>query len=228
MGFLSDTTFSVDAFADYFQGGAKAFLFMWEPDMPTDIVSSAEQKKRRYLVRSSTLPQSSVEELVVEYQGLNYKFGGKRSFEDWNITFNVDINAKIRYEFEQWMQKIHEVNDKTDFDNDSVINRHLYPGKDPGASSGKEGYFSTQTFKMLRGDGSDLIVIKLYNAWPKVIGPVTLDYSTQDFAQFEVTFSYMYHEFDKLKPIKITELDWGSVFDEGASYFKKLTGKIGI
>ena len=223
MGFLSDTTFSVDSFSDNFQGGAKAFLFLWEPSMPTDVVPREEQEKRKYLVRSTTLPQSSVEEIIVEYQHLNYKFGGKRSFEDWNISLNVDINAKVRYEFEQWMQKIHEVRAVTNFaDSEDAIAKHLYPG----TSGTQDSYLTTQTFKMLRGDGSDLIVIKLYNAWPKTIGPVSLDYSTQDFANFEVTFSYMYHEFKELVILSPSPFDWRKYLEEGLEYFNKLIGKI--
>ena len=181
MSLFGQQEFSIDNFMSEFEGGAKSFLFVWEPEIKkADGSSIDEQKKRkrRYLVKSSSFPASNVEEIAFEMQGINFKMGGKRTYEDWNLQFNVDKNGYVRKEFEEWMQGIHKITDKE--------NEHFY----------LDNYSSTQTFKMLKGDGSfssPLLEIKLYNAWPKSIGPIALDYSSTDFAQFDVTFSYQYH-----------------------------------
>lgn len=181
MSLFGQQEFSIDNFITEFQGGAKSFLFVWEPQILNadgNSIDEQSKRKRRYLVRSSSFPASNVEEIIVEMQGLDFKMGGKRTYEDWNLQFNVDVDGKIRKEFEEWMQGIHKVTDKE--------NKHFY----------LDHYSSTQTFKMLKSDGSfsdPLLEIKLYNAWPKSIGPIALDYSSIDFAQFDVTFSYQYH-----------------------------------
>jgi hypothetical protein len=181
MSIFGQPEFSIDNFINEFKGGAKSFLFVWEPQIKKADSSDLEPdstKKRRYLVKSSSFPASNVEEIMVELQGVNFKMGGKRSYEDWNVVLNVDVDGKIRYEFEQWMQAIHNVTDKE--------NKHFY----------LEHYSTTQTFHMLKGDGNfgdPLLEIKLYNAWPKSISAIALDYSSTDFAQFDVTFSYQYH-----------------------------------
>jgi len=169
-------SFSVDKFSTYFEGGARAYLFKWKPGSPTSgIVNISDDYI--YLVKASSIPQSSVEEIVTEYQHLNFKMGGKRVFDDWTLSFLVDIKSKIRGDFEKWMNGITQVG------KDNIFIQHYL-----------SEYTSTQDFYMLDGDGLDILHVTLFDAWPKTIGPVTMDYSSQDFAQFDVTFSYLYHE----------------------------------
>ena len=181
MGLFDQKEFSIDNFINEFAGGAKSFLFVWEPEIRKadgSLLAPMTAQKRRYLVKSSSFPASSVEEINVELQGVNFKMGGKRSYEDWNIQLNVDVDGKIRYELEEWMNAIHKVSD--------TENKHFYLDR----------YTSTQRFKILKGDGNfgdPLLEIILYNAWPKSIGSIALDYSSTDFAQFDLTFAYQYH-----------------------------------
>jgi hypothetical protein len=202
MSIFGQNEFSIDNFINEFKGGAKSFLFVWEPEILKSSGSTLDpqlEKKRRYLVKSTNFPASNVEEINVELQGVNFKMGGKRTYEDWNVVLNVDVDGKIRYELEDWMQGIHKVTDKE--------NLHFY----------LEHYATTQTFKMLKGDGNfgdPLLEIKLYNAWPKSIGSIALDYSSTDFAQFDVTFAYQYHTISEPKVSPAIKLDLSTFINE--------------
>jgi hypothetical protein len=173
MGFFGfgDESFSIDDFSKYFQGGAKPYMFLWTPN------TTFLKNDYRYLVKATSVPSTTIEEIVVEYQQINFKYGGKKTFEDWTVTMVVDSNAEIRVKLEEWSNKIHNISSSDGF-------RHGY----------FNDYKADEEFRMLGNDWEDLLVVKLYDAWPKSIGQITLDYSVQDFAQFDVTFSYMYHE----------------------------------
>jgi len=185
-GISSDSLggFDLDSFAMNFGGGAKAFLFEWTPTL----IHPYMKRNDRFLVRSTTVPETIIEEITVEYQQLNYKIGGKKSFSDWIISFNLDNKAELRTRFENWSNNIHKV--------DSEGFQHLLPvfGESGGPKTFHNSYMTNETFTMLDNNMDPILQITLYGAWPKSIGPITLDYATQDFAQFDVTFSYLYHE----------------------------------
>jgi len=160
---------NIDEFSSYFKGGAKSYLFEWTPN------TKFLRNDFKFLVRASSVPSTSIEEIVVEYQQINFKMGGKKNFEDWTISLNIDPKSDVRKKFEDWSNKIHEVGD----------NKYVHHySKD---------YVSIEEFYMLDGNGNKLLTVKLFDAWPKTIGSITMDYSSQDFAQFDVTFSYLYH-----------------------------------
>jgi hypothetical protein len=173
-GLFSDDKFSIDNFSAYFEGGARSYLFMWEPGSPL-ISPTLLNNDFRYLVRASKVPATTIEEINIEQQGINFKMAGKKSFDSWTVSFNVDKNAYLRIKFEEWSNFIQEVN------TEGISNKYW------------DDYTSTQEFKMLDGGGDPILNIKLYGAWPKTIGEITMDYSNQDFAQFDVEFSYLYH-----------------------------------
>lgn len=171
--------FSIDDFKGYFEGGARAYLF--KCDLPADMGFIDNDTM---LVKATSLPETTVEEHVVEYQQINFKMAGKKTFNDWTVSFVMDKSGSIRLKFEKWMNKIHNINS-----NNGPFQQNYY-----------KDYIAQIDFRMLDYGGAfgiktdtKLIKITLINAWPKSIGPVTLDYSSQDFAQFDVTFSYLYH-----------------------------------
>lgn len=132
------------------------------------------QKKWPYLVRSTNLPSSDVEEIVTSWVGQTYKMGARRIVEDWTVTFVVDNDGAILKRFWDWQNIIHNPE------------ANIY-GK-------PVSYMADQEIHLLGYDtGETICVYKLYGAWPKNIGQVQLDYSTNDIAQFDVTFSYQYH-----------------------------------
>jgi len=168
--------FDIDSYRASFQGGARQYLFYVKPNFPAG-VAGADTERATYLVRSSTLPETTTEEIMLNWQGFDYKVAGKYTYADWTITFNVDINSDINTMFMNWMNLIH----------DPTTNLYNVPST----------YLADQQIELLNLDSKPIMKYKLVGAWVKMMGPITLDYASNDIAQFDVTFSYMYHVTDK-------------------------------
>jgi hypothetical protein len=213
MGIVSDQVeFSIDNFVNEFGGGSCSCFFIWDQPTfgPNDTAGISEKKKRMYLVKSSGFPATTIEEHNIEYQGLNFKMGGKKTFEDWNVTLLLDGDGKIRYDMEKWTNDIHGITEK------GMVENFYF-----------DNYKSDQTFKILRGNGkfSDpLMEVKLYGAWPKSISSIALEHGSSEFAQFEVTFAYQYHVIKKPTPSISDTFSLESFMDSISSKIKGLIG----
>jgi len=111
---------------------------------------------------------------LVNWQGYDYKMAGKYTYATFGITFNVDINSKIRLAYESWMKMI----------NDPLTNERTLPSE----------YMVDQVVYLLDYKGIPSMTYKLYGAWPSNLAEVSLDYATADVAQFEVVLTYQFHE----------------------------------
>jgi hypothetical protein len=165
--------FNLDDFKSNFETGARAYLFYVRPVFPNALGFTAQAT---YLVKSATLPASTLEEIPVNWQGADYKIAGKRTFAPWAITFIVDKQALIQKYFLDWMNNIL----------DPTTNIHGMPGQ----------YFQTQEVWLLGNSGQPILKYQLKYAWPQEVGAVSLDYATNDLATFDVNFSYQYHVTD--------------------------------
>lgn len=170
--------FDIDSYRASFQGGARQYLFYYKPTFPGGI-AGADTEKATYLVRATSLPETSTDEIVLNWQGFDYKIAGKYTYSDWTVTFNVDMDAKIQQMMMNWASMIH----------DPTTNIYSAPAT----------YFADQQIELLGYDGNPIMKYKLYGAWPKSIGTATLDYSANDVVQFDVTFTYIYHVSDNAK-----------------------------
>jgi hypothetical protein len=120
---------------------------------------------------------SSFEEILTGWQGFDYKTAGKRIYNPFVVTFNTDLEAKIRKAFLAWQNLI--LNPET--------NHHALP----------EAYMKEQSINLLGLDFETILRYKLQFAWPMEVGDLALDYmNTTDFAQFDVTFNYTYLLYD--------------------------------
>ena len=169
---MATTGFNLESFKGGFKGGARAYLFMYEPNLVEGAYADG-----KFLVKSTSLPETSIEEITVNWQGADFKMSGKQTFADWTISFNSDKAYALRKEFEKWMELIQNTGD-------SDI-----------SYGSPEDYFANQTLMLLDYEGNQIDTLTLYDAWPKSVGAVTLDYSSQDISQFDVTFTYQYHKF---------------------------------
>lgn len=169
--------FNIESFRSNFRDGARGYLFYVKPQFPADIGSDAN--RAIYLVRSTSLPTTTLEEVVVPWQGYDYKLAGKYTFDDWTIMFNCDADADIYTWYMDWMRKVH----------DPVSNKHGHPNE----------YMEDQLVQLLNRDGQPVLQYKIVNAWPGSIGAMELAYDNAEVAQFEVTFKYMYHVIDRIR-----------------------------
>ena len=168
--------FDIDSYRASFQGGARQYLFYVKPVFPAGI-PGADTELATYLVRTSSLPETMTEEITTQWQGFDYKQPGKFTFSDWNITFNVDLKANIQTMFMNWIVATH----------DPTTNMYQLPSN----------LMSDQQLELLGIDSKPILKYKLIAAWPKAMTAVTLDYGSNDVAQFDVTFAYIYHVTDK-------------------------------
>jgi len=167
--------FDIESFRAKFQAGARAYMFYVKPIFPLGL--GADTDTATYLVRASSLPETTNEEIVVNWQGFDYKMAGKSTFSPWNVTFNVDRNADILKWFLEWKKIIL----------DPTTNVHGSP----------VDYMVDQQVELLGFDGEPILKYKLVGAWPQSVGAITLEYATSDVAQFEVAWTYQYHVVDR-------------------------------
>lgn len=123
-----------------------------------------------YLVRSTSIPDSIFEEIVIPYPGIPFKMAGNRSFGDWSISFNVDEKGILLDAFNSWHELIY--NTRTNQYNEPSI------------------YMKDQQLFLIDGLGMTTKKIHLFNAWPKTLGSIGFDYSSSEVATMDITFSY--------------------------------------
>lgn len=156
---------------------ARAYLFkIYFTDAPVDITGG--ETLTSYLVRTSSLPTSTIEAIEVPYQGQMQKIASTQSFEEWEVTFNLDYAAELRKSFVEWMNLIH----------DPVTNVHTIPRQ----------YYGTIKAELLYGISGQAkepsMTYTINDAWPSSIGALDLSHEDKAIAQFSVTFTYNWHE----------------------------------
>jgi hypothetical protein len=169
--------FNIDSFRAQFQGGARAYLFYMKPGFPASVPIDVE--KTVYLVRSTTVPDQSIDEIPLNWQGHEYKIPGKYTYTDWTCTFYLDIDAKVQEAYYNWQRQIHDPTTNIYADVPSIL--------------------ADQSMELLSYTGDPIARYKLVGAWPKMIGQISLDYMNNEVATFDVTFAYVYHVMDKIK-----------------------------
>lgn len=167
--------FNIDSYRANFKSGARQYLFYFRPLFPAAITADTETST--YLVRSTTIPESTTEEIITNWQGFDFKQSGKYTYTDWTVTFNVDNEAKIYGYYMNYMNYIH----------DPTTN----------ISRVHAEYFKDQQLDLLDLNGDIVMKVKLVGSWVKNVSSATLDYSSNDILQFDVTYSYLYHTVDK-------------------------------
>jgi len=165
--------FNLEGFKQGFRDGARANLFYYIPSFPAGI-GGGMGDNAMFLVKSTQLPSTTIEEVAVAWQGYDFKYAGKHTYADLSITFNVDINANIRMIFEQWVNLT--------MHNPVTNEYHRYTD-----------YMVDQRLQLLGYNGDVIQEYILRDCWPKEIGQITLDYGTNEIATFDVNFVYSYH-----------------------------------
>lgn len=172
---MPDTrSFNIEAFKAKFGDGAKSSLFYFQPQWPAVLQADVNQQDAIYLVKTAQVPSTTLEETVLNWQGFDWKFAGKHTYTDITVTFNVDKKAQIREVFERWSNIAHDPS------------TNFYAAHDV--------YMVDQRLQMLGYEGGVILEFTLHDAWVKEVSQITLDYSSTEVAQFDVTFTYSYHE----------------------------------
>jgi len=159
-------------FSKRFQTGARSYLFYLQPSFPSGLMPDVTFPI--YLVRSSSLPSSSFDELTTGWMGIDYKAAGKRTYDTWNVSFNVDKDAAIRIAFNRWLNLMQN----------PELNNLAHP----------DVYMRSQFVTLLGFDQTEKLRYELVRAWPSSVAEVSLDYTNSDYAQFDVTFTYQFYK----------------------------------
>ena len=150
----------------YGPGATKNFLNVFGLGADQDLIP--------YLVKSTQIPSSSLNEIVIDYQVMPIKIPGRREFGDWTVSFNIDNNGEILKKFYDWQR----------FIVDPMSGRHTSWTKT----------VRDQEIYLLDYSGNAVKSYKLIGAWPKNISEVSLDYGGEEVAGLEVTFTYQFYE----------------------------------
>lgn len=160
--------FDINSFLGQFKGGARAYLFYFMPN----IYGSGVGDKATYLVKSTTVPNATFDEITASWQGFDLKYAGRKTFDTFSVTFNSDEKGDLYKAFLNWSNQIRDT--------------------ESGVYLAPDTYWRDQTLQMLDYSGSPIVEYTMVNAWPSVVGGPSLDYAGSDFVQFEVTFTYNY------------------------------------
>jgi hypothetical protein len=119
------------------------------------------------------MPESTIDPIEVNWQGVIFPLGSTHTFADWTATFRLDNAAQLRKDFLGWQNLIH--NPETNVHGSPI------------------DYMADQEIWLLNTQGETMMKMQLVSAWPTVVGELTLDYSAKEIQTFDVTFRYMYH-----------------------------------
>ena len=127
--------------------------------------------------RATSIPGTTIGQVVVPYFGREVKFAGNRTFADWSVTVINDEDFKVRSVMEKWMNS---------------INAHT-ENKRAGGGAATKGYYASATVHQLSKNnvGNATRTYTFQNMFPTDLSEITLDWGDNDSIQeFTVTFAY--------------------------------------
>ena len=160
------------------QGGARPSLFKVEFQYPSGITTPPT--KAEFLVKSTTIPASTVGSYDVFYHGKAIKVAGDRTFDTWDTTIINDEDFGIRHTLENWMSIIssHKLNTR---------NKQAFADMSEGDVA---KYKSTLKVRQFSKAGAELRAYKFIGAWPSSLSTINLDWGTQEIEEFTCTWIY--------------------------------------
>ena len=139
------------------------------------IFPTSNNKDISFFVKSASLPGRNMGTIPVNWMGMQLKFAGDPTFDDWTITFIYDYDGKARQFIEEWLETIFRI--------------------PSGEREILETYAKDIVVKQLGRSGEVIGEIKLLNAFPYTMDAVDLSMDNTDtFAEFTVTFAYSHWE----------------------------------
>jgi hypothetical protein len=153
-------------------GGARPTLFQCQITNP---IQGAADLKVPFMVRSTTMPASTLGTIEVPYFGRKIKVAGDRTFDTWSVTVINDEDFLIRNAMEEWS---------------SAINTHLENQRATGSSQTAD-YKSRAQVTQYSKDGLALRTYSFEGIFPVEISDIGVDWDTTDsIEEFTVTFQY--------------------------------------
>jgi hypothetical protein len=98
-------------------GGARANQFKVTMPFPGFAAVGGETESMAFLCSATTLPASTVGEVIVPFRGRNIYMAGDREFEQWSTTIINDTDFLIRNAIERWSNGMNNMSD-----NEGLVN----------------------------------------------------------------------------------------------------------
>jgi len=155
---------SIEDFKAILQGGGvRPTMFQVEMTFPTTVVADETQATEEgiFLIKAAQLPGATVGVIDVPFRGRKLKVSGDRTFEDWSITVTNDVTFRIRKAFEEWSERIQNMNFAI-------------------GSNTLMDYFGSAIVRQLDRDGQQLRAYRFEGIWPSEVGAIDLDFDTND------------------------------------------------
>ena len=149
-------------------GGARPTLFT--------ITGGAIKAKDEYMIRSGQLPGHNINVIPINWRGRATKLAGYRTYDPWTITILND-NGTLRKNIVDTMEEL-------------AGKRTNERNADYGAH--KTTNYKNYTVTQLNKDGSKGNTYVLVNAFPISVGDLALDWGTEGFQEYTITFRYDY------------------------------------
>ena len=149
-------------------GGARPTLF--------EITGGLILGNDTYMIRSGQLPGHNINVIPINWRGRATKLAGYRTYDPWTITILND-NGTLRKNIVDTMEEL-------------AGKRTNERNADYGAH--KTTNYKNYTVTQLNKDGSKGNTYVLVNAFPISVGDLALDWGTEGFQEYTITFRYDY------------------------------------
>ena len=149
-----------------------------QSDTESTVVDSSYWKLLTLFCEASQIPGMTFLTNPVQTYGETREMPYGRLFDPAMMSFYVDAEMKLKIFFDAWM--------------DYIINGGIVNQEGTRHVQYYDNY--TTTIEILQQDQKDRDVYKttLYEAYPKAINPMALEYGSRDFHRLQVTFVYKY------------------------------------
>ena len=159
-------------------GGARPSLFKVEFQYPSGIPDPPTRAS--FLVKSTTIPASTIGSYDVYYHGKAIKVAGDRTFDTWDTTIINDEDFGIRNTLENWMTAI---------SNHKLNTRNKETFRDMGEGDTAK-YKKTLKVTQFSKAGYSLRTYSFIGAWPSALSTINLDWATSEIEEFTCTWVY--------------------------------------
>lgn len=153
-------------------GGARTNLFEVEIEFPAFAGGENETRKGTFLIKTATLPPSTLGVTEVGFRGRQLKLAGDRTFEEWSVSIWNDTSFDLKNAFERWSNGINQHEANIGIEN-------------------PEDYMTFATAHQLDRNGNRIKTYLLRDLWPSNVGPIQVSSDDQNtIEEFEVTLQY--------------------------------------
>ena len=176
-------SFSVDKIRSAIKdGGARPTLF------EVSLGTKSFKKDHSYLVRSAQFPGTNLNVIPVNYRGRPIKLAGTKQYDPWTMTMMNDEGSFRSY----IVDYIKQMSGKEDGERTAQYGTYKASAT-PSTASQSNDYIQL-SIKQLHKDGTSdpNTTYTLINAFPISLGEIALDWGTEGFQEYTVTWRYDY------------------------------------